>query len=875
MTLRSKTLLFIGITLFSLILILYSITRGIVQGGFRKVEKDLVNGFTLLEDDDARRNVSRVLDALDQTMDNLAIKASDWSQWDDTYKFVQDHNSAYAQSNLEISSVMNLKINYILILNTKGELVAGVGLDLAKEEAMPLSEGLKSFIKPGSAILRHDSLTDVKIGLLMLDENPLMFASRPILKSDGTGPIQGTLIFARYLDDTEFEKLATLTHLSLLRHMINDTAMPSDFKQAKTHFSDSLPVCINPLNEKTISGYASVPDFFQMPAFILRVDIPRDVYKQSQKTASEIRQRGKVTLLSLIISILASGIILGLVILFILEKLVLSRIGRLSTKAVEIGTSGNFKGRVEAEGQDEIHSLSQSINKMLEALSQTHDAIESRNAEMRLLMDTIPAGLLSLDENFRINPEHSQSALKMLYQDALKGRSFAEVLGFCGELTPKANQLLDYLDMVRQELASAATLAELNPFDEIALATHEGIKWLRLRFFLIRRLTGLPHILVVIEDITEEKTLAQEVNKSHQENLQLKAIAEDPDLFREFLMETRKILNEVSILSTTLSPDTENANLINEIFRHVHTIKGVSGSFGLFQVAATAGELEDKLEVLRNGGRISANDIRKTRTELELLESTFSEVAKNAKKILGEDLEGGSGIFLRIPLDELKKYIHEIHEMTITENLKDKMIDRVRDQILHRLRTLTTVPARKGLARAVKIVPGLIERLEKDIRFEFEGQEIPIDCETAHELNTPLIHLLRNAFDHGIEPLDDRLSKGKPEQGVVTLSVSHEDHLLKLVVSDDGAGLDPEKLKATALKKGLITQEELKFLSGDRAFGLIFRAGFSTAEKVSDVSGRGVGMDTVLESVRTKLKGEIEVDSKLGEGTRFIIKIPK
>jgi two-component system chemotaxis sensor kinase CheA len=174
----------------------------------------------------------------------------------------------------------------------------------------------------------------------------------------------------------------------------------------------------------------------------------------------------------------------------------------------------------------------------------------------------------------------------------------------------------------------------------------------------------------------------------------------------------------------------------------------------------------------------------------------------------------------------------------------------------------------------VKIVPGLIERLGKDTEFRFEGQDTPVDCDVARELNTPLVHLLRNALDHGIESSEDREATGKQRQGMVTLGVARQNGHLAVTLADDGQGLDGEKLRKAAIRKGLLTPEEAERLTPEEALELIFRPGFSTAEQVTDVSGRGVGMDAVLDSVRVKLAGDIRVESLIGQGTRFTITVP-
>jgi two-component system chemotaxis sensor kinase CheA len=185
------------------------------------------------------------------------------------------------------------------------------------------------------------------------------------------------------------------------------------------------------------------------------------------------------------------------------------------------------------------------------------------------------------------------------------------------------------------------------------------------------------------------------------------------------------------------------------------------------------------------------------------------------------------------------------------------------------------VPAKRGIAKALKLIPGLNARLQKDIVFSIHGEEIPIDCEIARELNTPLVHLIRNAFDHGIEiDPDERLKQGKTSEGHVELIISSNSETLTIEVSDDGNGIDPEELKNTALRKGMLTSSVAARMSRDELLALIYKPGFTTTDVVSDVSGRGVGMDAVITSIKEKLHGTITILSTVGKGTRFILNIP-
>jgi two-component system chemotaxis sensor kinase CheA len=187
---------------------------------------------------------------------------------------------------------------------------------------------------------------------------------------------------------------------------------------------------------------------------------------------------------------------------------------------------------------------------------------------------------------------------------------------------------------------------------------------------------------------------------------------------------------------------------------------------------------------------------------------------------------------------------------------------------------MRTVPARKGLARSMKIVPDLIRRMQKNVAFTVEGNDTPIDCELAQELNASLVHILRNAFDHGIETAEERSALGKSESARVTLSIKRVNNNLTIQISDDGKGIKPERVKESAVVKGLLTLEQAANLSVEETYQLLFKPGFSTADHVTEISGRGVGLDVVKKSIEEKLHGEIMVSSQPGAGTTFTLNIP-
>ncbi len=182
-------------------------------------------------------------------------------------------------------------------------------------------------------------------------------------------------------------------------------------------------------------------------------------------------------------------------------------------------------------------------------------------------------------------------------------------------------------------------------------------------------------------------------------------------------------------------------------------------------------------------------------------------------------------------------------------------------------------PVKKIFSKFPRIVRDLAKKLNKKVNLILEGEDTEIDRSILDKLEDPLIHLVRNAIDHGIEPPEERVMLGKPEIGLIKLSAFQEGDRIIIAIEDDGRGINVEKVKKKAVEKGLISPEQAENMSDKEAYELLFMPGFSTAEQVSDVSGRGVGMDVVASTIHS-LRGTIEVESELGKGTKFIMKLP-
>ena len=183
------------------------------------------------------------------------------------------------------------------------------------------------------------------------------------------------------------------------------------------------------------------------------------------------------------------------------------------------------------------------------------------------------------------------------------------------------------------------------------------------------------------------------------------------------------------------------------------------------------------------------------------------------------------------------------------------------------------VPVNPLFSRFKRVVRDLATERGKKVNLEIRGEKTELDKRMIDELGDPLVHLVRNSIDHGLESPDVRLSRGKPEVGTILLEASHSGNNVHIVIRDDGGGIDPGKIKQKAFDKGLVTAADLEQLTPEQILDFIWHPGFSTAEAVTDISGRGVGMDVVRTRIH-QLNGTIEVDSTLTEGTTFTLRLP-
>lgn len=317
-------------------------------------------------------------------------------------------------------------------------------------------------------------------------------------------------------------------------------------------------------------------------------------------------------------------------------------------------------------------------------------------------------------------------------------------------------------------------------------------------------------------------------------------------------------------------------------------------------------EVEAEIERLLKA-RKAEDQARRAQKKQNTAASTTSKPAASTPK--AENMEkkvpasgggggGGGGMdqTIRVEVKRLDHLMNLIGELVLGKNRLLKIYDDVEEryegekfleelnQVVSQLSIITTdvqlavmktrmQPIAKVFNKFPRVVRDLSRELGKQIELEITGEETELDKSIVEEIGDPIMHMIRNSCDHGVEDPATRAANGKPEKGIVQLKAYNEGNHIVVEITDDGKGLDANGLKAKAIEKNLITEREADQMTDKEAFALIFKPGFSTAAKVTNVSGRGVGMDVVKTNIE-KLNGVIEIDSELGKGSSFKLKIP-
>jgi two-component system chemotaxis sensor kinase CheA len=406
------------------------------------------------------------------------------------------------------------------------------------------------------------------------------------------------------------------------------------------------------------------------------------------------------------------------------------------------------------------------------------------------------------------------------------------------------------------------------------------------------------------------------------------SIEEDREMVCDFLEETYPMLDEIEELILELEENPEDENAINTYFRLLHTIKGTASCIGLDVLAAFAHKYEDLINLVKGKKQkvnstvinvlLKGSDYLKQMYACEKEFKAFPHKIEDIVKIFDQDFTADNNDAIEdeqkqdvqkssksssvkeekisISVDILSDFLEMSGELTVLKNTIFKILIKMNSKYngdpdleqlsasmagMHKISSLLQNQVAEMKKITVETVYKPMKRVVRDsanvcnkkVHLNTTGANLRVDTSVGKLLNNVLVHMLRNSVDHGIESPERREEIGKNPEGVIDLNLTETGESIIVEIIDDGNGIDPEKIKEKALEKELYSSSDLEKMSKNRVFQILFESGFSTAEKITAVSGRGVGMDMVKSSIE-EFGGRIFIDSELGKGSKFIIDIP-
>ncbi len=359
MTIRSKAILAIILTFTAILLTLLIICRYI-----------LIDNLLMIEENNARQNIERINKWISYGISHLASTAADWSYWDETYNFASNHNPEYVEANLADSTFVTLHLNLVILIDKTGAIIFNKAFDRINSISIPIPDEYWLQLAKTSQLLSADNQDDCVTGLLSIEKYPpILIATCHILNNDKTAPVNGTLIFGRFLDSLEIRKLSDMTFMPISIIPINDPEIHNDYDKHKI----TEEISIKPVDNNNIVVYSPIKDLYGKTEWVLKAEIQRDIYREGQNSV-----------MHMMVSVSFICILFGVIAVAMAELQGLRRLKQLTLTVEKIAISGKISSRVPISGKDEISRLGSNINRMFASLEQSEETIRERAKNLQL-----------------------------------------------------------------------------------------------------------------------------------------------------------------------------------------------------------------------------------------------------------------------------------------------------------------------------------------------------------------------------------------------------------------------------------------------------------------------------------------------------------
>jgi two-component system chemotaxis sensor kinase CheA len=499
------------------------------------------------------------------------------------------------------------------------------------------------------------------------------------------------------------------------------------------------------------------------------------------------------------------------------------------------------------------------IGWMYARLDERKRELAIKRGKIASLLDNSDQGFLSFDQGLRVDSEYSRECLDIFGQ-APEGQDIAALLfaqdaGRARDFANNIQRILQETDANKRQLFLSLMPKELQI----------GDKAVRLDY----RLLPEQQVMLILSDVTQQKQLERQVREEQGRLRLIVAAVREPEDFFELLDDYRQF--EQAELPPLLEQDQPDADRLAELYRRIHTFKGLFAQQEFIRLPPALHRLEGLIGQWRRGSEVPAGWQQALRQAMEQAGQALDWDLGLVREALGEEFFQRRGELRLSP--EQARMLEQMAERLLHPEVAEIRCEQTR-QMVAELRRLRHVDLRSLLASYPPLAERLAERLDKMIHpFAIEGEALRVPPEPYLPFIKALVHLFRNALDHGIEDPEERLAAGKDETGRISCRLTRQGDELLLEVADDGRGIDLQALRQKALEQGLFSPRQVEAASEQELLQAVFADRLSTRSQVSDLSGRGIGL-AALKAELDRLGGRVSIQTQAGQGTCFCFYLP-
>jgi PAS domain S-box-containing protein len=836
MYVRKATFLTIILTCACLIAIIYISSNLILF-------KNIAN----IENKYAEDNVKRAILALNQKISTLDKTANDWAYWDDTYNYLNGKNPDFVKENLMDNSFTGLGINLIMILDNNDHIKVSKLYDFKLHKEIPLDKSINEFIESKFKPSGKHYNGKVRSGMLMTSGTLMIISIKPVLTSLVKGPAAGTFIMGKFIEGPDIEELSMITQLSLQIYQSSDKNLPEDVENASALLFENSQIVTSKLGKNFITGYTLIKDISGKPSIILKIKMPSATYYQARKAIFYFN-----------IGILITGMICALIIIFLLEKKLLSRLDKIMSGIIRITETRSLKSRISLKGNDELTRLAEIFNSMMISLETSKQTLEESEEKYRNLVELASDGIVITQDQIikYANPRMAE----------ILGYSLDEILE--SHYTDFIHQ--DDLAKTKEQYSMRLNVGDTNGIFESSIKHKNGSKIPIEATARITTYNGNPAGIVIIRDISYKKR-AQEMLASEKERLLVTLRSIGDGVITTDINMNVKIMNRIAEKLTGWKQDDALDRNLFEVFPLIKekTRERCDQPLSKIITKGIIVELVSQTILISRDGTeyfvaVTGAPIRTKEGEPLGLVLVFRDITERRKieeelsKIQRFDTMGilVSGIvhdfsnILTCIIGNIalaKEYSSTDDKLTECINEAEKASVRAREltqQLLALFRSSYPEKVRMSVMKIIRDSTAFVLRgsnVRSTIDFVPDLWLVDID---PGQISQVIYNIVLNA------------KQAMPEGGILTISaentvIGEDRHLpltngnyIKIKINDTGVGIPDE----------IITR--------------IFDPFFTT-----NVSGSGLGLDSV-KSIISKHQGLVTVDSKPGSYSTFEIYLP-